>query len=100
MSAGSQSVVSLDDVNETGNPGDTNSSTTLAAAPACDVAAAESQSQAIAVVTGFVSRVGEGVGRSDNDRQFVFCNNRPVDVPKVSKVINEVSRIVCYLRGL
>jgi len=35
-------------------------------------------------VHGMVSRVGCGVGRSDNDRQFIFLNNRPVDLPKVS----------------
>lgn len=34
-------------------------------------------------VHGMVSRVGCGVGRSDNDRQFIFLNNRPVDLPKV-----------------
>lgn len=43
-----------------------------------------------ATVTGFVSKVGEGVGRSDNDRQFVFCNGRPVDMPKISKLFSEV----------
>ena len=40
-------------------------------------------------ITGFVSAVGRGVGRSDNDRQFLFCNGRPVDLPKVVKVLNE-----------
>lgn len=34
-------------------------------------------------VVGFVSKVGEGVGRSDNDRQFFFINGRPFDLPKV-----------------
>lgn len=34
-------------------------------------------------VEGFVSRVGAGVGRSDNDRQFFFINSRPFDLPKV-----------------
>ena len=44
-------------------------------------------------VRGFISRVGAGVGvgRSDNDRQFVFCNGRPVDMPKLTKLLNEVS---------
>ena len=41
-------------------------------------------------IVGYVSKVGLGVGRSDNDRQFVFCNGRPVDLPKVIKVLNEV----------
>ncbi|GMF31767.1 unnamed protein product [Phytophthora fragariaefolia] len=35
-------------------------------------------------VEGFVSKVGAGVGRSDNDRQFFFINGRPFDLPKVS----------------
>jgi DNA mismatch repair protein, C-terminal domain len=41
-------------------------------------------------ITGLVSKVGEGVGRSDNDRQFIFLNGRPVDLPKVGRVLNEV----------
>ena len=43
-------------------------------------------------ISGFVSKVGEGVGRSDNDRQFVFCNGRPVDMPRISRAMNEVWR--------
>jgi DNA mismatch repair ATPase MutL len=42
-------------------------------------------------IDGYISRVGEGVGRSDNDRQFLFCNNRSVDIPRIAKVINEVN---------
>jgi hypothetical protein len=30
------------------------------------------------------------VGRSDNDRQFFFLNSRPVDLPKLTRVVNEV----------
>jgi DNA mismatch repair ATPase MutL len=41
-------------------------------------------------ISGFISRVGDGVGRSDNDRQFVFCNGRPVDLSKFTRVLNEV----------
>ena len=43
-------------------------------------------------VFGFISKVGEGVGRNDNDRQFIFVNNRPVDLAKVTKVLNECWR--------
>jgi DNA mismatch repair protein PMS2 len=43
-------------------------------------------------VVGYVSKVGEGVGRSDNDRQFFFINNRPFDLPKLSKAVNDVWR--------
>ncbi|KAG1691004.1 hypothetical protein DVH05_027287 [Phytophthora capsici] len=43
-------------------------------------------------VEGFVSKVGAGVGRSDNDRQFFFINGRPFDLPKMAKTLNEVWR--------
>ncbi|GMF17336.1 unnamed protein product [Phytophthora lilii] len=39
-------------------------------------------------VEGFVSRVGAGVGRSDNDRQFFFINGRPFDLPKEAEIID------------
>ena len=48
-------------------------------------------------IHGYVSKVGVGVGRSDNDRQFVFCNGRPVDIPKFTKVLNEVSACFFYV---
>lgn len=43
-------------------------------------------------VVGYVSKVGAGTGRSDNDRQFFFINGRPFDLPKVAKALNEVWR--------
>jgi len=43
-------------------------------------------------VEGFVSKVGSGVGRTDNDRQFFYVNGRPVDLPKVTKAVNEIWR--------
>ncbi|KAF1323910.1 Mismatch repair endonuclease, partial [Globisporangium splendens] len=43
-------------------------------------------------VVGYVSKVGAGVGRSDNDRQFFFINGRPFDLPKMAKALNEVWR--------
>ncbi|OQR98480.1 hypothetical protein ACHHYP_08612 [Achlya hypogyna] len=45
-----------------------------------------------ATIAGFVSKVGEGVGRSDNDRQFFYVNGRPVDLPNATKTVNEVWR--------
>ena len=36
-----------------------------------------------ATFCGFVSKAGHGVGRSDNDRQFLFINGRPVDLSNV-----------------
>lgn len=41
-------------------------------------------------VSGYISKAGVGVGRSDNDRQFIFCNGRPVDLPKITRTMNEV----------
>ncbi|KAG5176090.1 hypothetical protein JKP88DRAFT_259047 [Tribonema minus] len=43
-------------------------------------------------ITGLVSKAGEGVGRSDTERQFTFLNGRPVELPKVTRVLNEVWR--------
>ena len=43
-------------------------------------------------ITGYVSKAGVGVGRSDNDRQFTFINGRPVDLSKFIKVVNEAWR--------
>lgn len=41
-------------------------------------------------VDGYISRSGNGSGRSLGDRQFFFVNGRPVDMPKVSKLVNEI----------
>lgn len=41
-------------------------------------------------VDGFLSKPGQGSGRNLGDRQFFFVNGRPVDMPKVSKLVNEL----------
>ncbi|XP_040962778.1 DNA mismatch repair protein PMS1 isoform X2 [Gossypium hirsutum] len=41
-------------------------------------------------IEGFLSRSGQGSGRSMGDRQYFFVNGRPVDMPKVSKLVNEI----------
>lgn len=41
-------------------------------------------------VDGFLSKSGQGSGRNLGDRQFFFVNGRPVDMPKVSKLVNEL----------
>ncbi|XP_077218886.1 DNA mismatch repair protein isoform X2 [Tasmannia lanceolata] len=41
-------------------------------------------------VEGFLSKPGYGSGRNLGDRQFYYVNGRPVDMPKVSKLINEL----------
>ncbi|CAI7746171.1 unnamed protein product [Closterium sp. NIES-54] len=43
-------------------------------------------------VIGFLSRPGAGSGRSAGDRQFFFLNGRPVDLPRLSKLLNELYR--------
>lgn len=44
------------------------------------------------MVEGFVSKPGYGSGRNIGDRQFFFVNGRPVDMPKVGKLVNELYR--------
>ncbi|XP_017237716.2 DNA mismatch repair protein PMS1 isoform X2 [Daucus carota subsp. sativus] len=39
---------------------------------------------------GFLSKPGYGSGRYMSDRQFFFVNGRPVDMPKVGKLVNEL----------
>lgn len=41
-------------------------------------------------VEGFISKPGQGTGRNLADRQYFFINGRPVDMPKVSKLVNEL----------
>ncbi|KAJ7520122.1 hypothetical protein O6H91_20G067500 [Diphasiastrum complanatum] len=41
-------------------------------------------------IEGFVSKPGSGSGRSSGDRQYFYVNGRPVDMPKVSKLLNEL----------
>lgn len=41
-------------------------------------------------VDGFLSKPGQGNGRNLGDRQYFFVNGRPVDMPKVSKLVNEL----------
>ncbi|CAI9103666.1 OLC1v1002192C1 [Oldenlandia corymbosa var. corymbosa] len=43
-------------------------------------------------VDGFLSKPGYGSGRNLGDRQFFFVNGRPVDMPKVGKLVNELYR--------
>ncbi|KAK4756512.1 hypothetical protein SAY87_006639 [Trapa incisa] len=41
-------------------------------------------------VDGYLSKSGQGSGRNLGDRQFFFVNGRPVDMPKVVKLVNEL----------
>lgn len=41
-------------------------------------------------VEGYLSKPGCGSGRNLGDRQFLFVNGRPVDMPKISKLVNEL----------
>ena len=40
-------------------------------------------------IEGLISKAGEGVGRSDNDRQFFFLNGRPIEQPQVGQRFGE-----------
>ncbi|CAN6442723.1 unnamed protein product [Victoria cruziana] len=40
-------------------------------------------------IEGFLSKPGSGSGRTSGDKQFFYVNGRPVDLPKVSKLLNE-----------
>jgi len=44
------------------------------------------------IAEAWVSKPGGGIGRSTSERQFVFINQRPVDMPKVTRLFNEVWR--------
>nr|CAD1821916.1 unnamed protein product [Ananas comosus var. bracteatus] len=41
-------------------------------------------------IEGFISKPGYGSGRNLGDRQFFYVNGRPVDLPKVGKLLNEL----------
>uniref|UniRef100_A0A7N0TAC4 Uncharacterized protein n=1 Tax=Kalanchoe fedtschenkoi TaxID=63787 RepID=A0A7N0TAC4_KALFE len=41
-------------------------------------------------VDGYVSKAGSGSGRYMGDRQYFFVNGRPIDMPKVGKLVNEL----------
>ncbi|XP_045830997.1 DNA mismatch repair protein PMS1 [Trifolium pratense] len=43
-------------------------------------------------VEGFLSKPGLGNGRNLGDRQYFFINGRPVDMPKIGKLVNELYR--------
>lgn len=44
------------------------------------------------IIEGFLSKPGCGSGRNLGDRQYFYVNGRPVDMPKVSKLVNELYR--------
>ncbi|XP_014665866.1 PREDICTED: mismatch repair endonuclease PMS2-like [Priapulus caudatus] len=41
-------------------------------------------------ISGYVSDCTHGEGRSTTDRQFVFINGRPCNLPNVTKILNDV----------
>lgn len=46
-------------------------------------------------VSGYISKLLIGddkCGRSAPDRQYFYINSRPVDLPKLAKMVNEVYR--------
>ncbi|ODV95984.1 hypothetical protein PACTADRAFT_49407 [Pachysolen tannophilus NRRL Y-2460] len=49
------------------------------------------------VVSGYISSCSFGQGRTSQDRQLVFINNRPVILPQLNKLINEVYKTFNHL---
>ncbi len=43
-------------------------------------------------VNGYISRPRAGDGRRAGDRQYLYVNSRPVDFPKLSRLLNEAYR--------
>jgi hypothetical protein len=43
-------------------------------------------------IEAFISKPGSGSGRASGDRQFYYVNNRPVELPRVAKMLNELYR--------
>lgn len=43
-------------------------------------------------ITGLLSRPAPGSGRPSGDRQLLFVNGRPVDLPRVTRLLNETYR--------
>uniref|UniRef100_A0A6G1S9A4 Mismatch repair endonuclease PMS2 n=1 Tax=Aceria tosichella TaxID=561515 RepID=A0A6G1S9A4_9ACAR len=41
-------------------------------------------------IYGYISKIG--CGKNSNDYQYIFVNNKPCDLPKVSRLINEIYR--------
>lgn len=39
---------------------------------------------------GYISKVDHGSGRSSSDRQYLFLNGRPVDLERITKLINSI----------
>ncbi|KAK9467684.1 hypothetical protein V1512DRAFT_259811 [Lipomyces arxii] len=54
------------------------------------LASLETKDQTIAI-SGFISKPDPGLGRNTSDRQLVYINGRPCDMPSANKLFNE-----CY----
>ena len=67
--------------------------------PGPDREAAAGPEEAAIAVEGYVSKAAAGCGRTSGDRQFFYVNGRPVDLPKASKVCNEVYRSLSSVGG-
>eukprot|EP00899_Mesostigma_viride_P017850 jgi/Mesvir1/26066/Mv06792-RA.1 len=50
-------------------------------------------------VVGFISKIDSGCGRTAGDRQYFYLNGRPVDMPKVAKMLNELYRSFSSVGG-
>jgi len=46
-------------------------------------------------IDGWVSKCDPNCGRCSSDRQFLFINGRPVDLPKISRMVNDIYHSFC-----
>jgi len=51
-------------------------------------AASAGSGQAECQIVGYVSKIGQGIARGNNSRQFIYVNARPVDLPEFTKALN------------
>ena len=52
-------------------------------------AAAAAADRSPFAIDGFISRPREGAGRRTGDRQYVYVNRRPVDFPRLTRLLND-----------
>ncbi|KAI9279945.1 hypothetical protein BC943DRAFT_331431 [Umbelopsis sp. AD052] len=59
--------------------------------PTVDESNDEKNGESVKVI-GFISKPTWGNGRSSSDRQYLYINGRPCNLPKISRALNEIFR--------
>ena len=52
----------------------------------------ESSDNPVIKISGYISKPDKGCGRSQQDRQYFYINNRPCDLPQICRQINQIYR--------